>query len=291
MEIAIGLPNAVPGLDGKSLVEFARRAERRGFSSLGAIDRLAYPNYDPLVALGAAAAVTERIRLATTVLNTPYRPNATLLGKQTATLDNLSGGRLTLGVGMGARADDYEVSGIPTKGRVATFIRQIEQMQKVWRGEVRGTEAVGPPPSRPGGPELIMGGGADAAYERAAKYAAGWMSGGGGPEVFAQGAAKTDAAWKSAGRDDKPRKLALCQFALGPDAASDIAQSIKHYYAWLGEYADMIVSSVAATEDMARQYVEEFESVGCDELFMFPASKDPAQVDLLAEAVQPDRAG
>ena len=66
MEIAIGLPNAVPDVDGESLVEFARRADRRGFSSLGTIDRLAYPNYDPLVALGAAAAVTDRIRLATT---------------------------------------------------------------------------------------------------------------------------------------------------------------------------------------------------------------------------------
>jgi alkanesulfonate monooxygenase SsuD/methylene tetrahydromethanopterin reductase-like flavin-dependent oxidoreductase (luciferase family) len=291
MEIAIGLPNAVPGLDGESLVEFARRAEARGFSSLGTIDRLAYPNYDPLVALGAAAAVTDRIQLATTVLITPYRPNATLLGKQTATLDNLSGGRLTLAVGIGGRADDYEVSGIPTKGRGVTLSRQIEQMQQVWRGEVRGTEAVGPPPSRPGGPELIMGGGADAAYERAAKYAAGWMSGGGGPEVFAQGAAKTDAAWKRAGRDDKPRNLALCYFALGPDAANDIAHSMKRYYAFLGEYADHIASHVAATEDMARQYVEGFESAGCDELFMFPSSKDPAQVDLLADAVQPDRAG
>lgn len=291
MEIAIGLPNAVPDVDGESLVEFARRAERRGFSSLGTIDRLAYPNYDPLVALGAAAAVTDRIRLATAILITPYRPNATLLGKQTATLDNLSGGRLTLGVGVGGREDDYEVSGIPTKGRGATLSRQIEQMQKVWRGEVRGTEAVGPPPSRPGGPELVLGGGADSAYERAAKYGDGWIAGAVGPEAFAEGAAKTDAAWKRAGRDDKPRKLALCYFGLGPNAASDVERSIKHYYAWLGEIADQIASSVATTEDMARQYVDAFERAGCDELVMFPSSKDPAQVDLLADAVQPDRAG
>lgn len=93
MEIGIGLPNAVPGVDGKSLTEFARRADVRGFSSLGTIDRIVFPNYEPLAALGAAAAVTERIRLATTILIAPYRPNTALLAKEIATLDHMSGGR------------------------------------------------------------------------------------------------------------------------------------------------------------------------------------------------------
>jgi alkanesulfonate monooxygenase SsuD/methylene tetrahydromethanopterin reductase-like flavin-dependent oxidoreductase (luciferase family) len=287
VEIAIGLPNMVPGVDGKSLTEFARRADRRGFSSLGALDRLAYSGYDPLLSLAAAAAVTERIRLATAILIAPYRPNATALAKEAATLDNLSGGRLTFGVAIGWREDDYEVSGIPYKGRGKAFEGQLEQMKKVWAGEVRGVEPVGPPPARPGGPELIIGGAVDAAYGRAARYGEGWIAGGGLPEYFAEGKAKAETAWERHGREGNPRCLALCYFALGPNAAADIEHSVKHYYGFLGSYADQFAAGVATSGDMARQYVDAFASAGCDELIMFPSSKDPEQVDLLADAVKP----
>jgi alkanesulfonate monooxygenase SsuD/methylene tetrahydromethanopterin reductase-like flavin-dependent oxidoreductase (luciferase family) len=105
MKIGVGLPATVPNVRGDLVVEWARKAEVLGFSSLGIIDRLVYTNYEPLVTLAAAAAVTEKIGLMTTILVAPLR-NTVLLAKQAATLDRISGGRLTLGLGIGGRQEE-----------------------------------------------------------------------------------------------------------------------------------------------------------------------------------------
>jgi alkanesulfonate monooxygenase SsuD/methylene tetrahydromethanopterin reductase-like flavin-dependent oxidoreductase (luciferase family) len=280
MEIGIGLPNSIQDVDAQSLVEFARRADARGFSTLGTVDRIVYLNFEPLLALAGVATVTERIRLATTVLLGPLRLNGILLAKELATLDNLSGGRFWLGIGLGAREDDYGESGIPTRGRGAALDRLLGQIKAVWEGD-----EVGPRTVRPGGPEIFVGGGVDASYERAAKYGAGWIMSGGTPEMFASSASKVDEAWARAGRGDTPRKLSLAYYSLGPDAEAHAERNIGHYYAWLGDYAAQIVGSVATSPDMVQSYVDGFAEAGCDELVLFPASKHPEQVDLLAEAV------
>ena len=93
MDVGIGLPATIPDVERDQLLDWARRAEARGFSSLGTIDRLVYGNYEPLIALAAAAAVTERIKLATTILIAPFRANGALLAKQAASVDRLSHGR------------------------------------------------------------------------------------------------------------------------------------------------------------------------------------------------------
>src|SRR5919108_832196 len=144
MDIGIGLPNSVRGVDRAGIVEWARRAEAAGFSSLGTIDRLLYPSYESLIALAAAAAVTERIRLVTDILIAPLRANAALLAKQAATLDHLSGGRLVLGLSPGGREDDYEVSGLDFTRRGRMFDQQLEELHRLWRGE----GGVGPPPAQ-----------------------------------------------------------------------------------------------------------------------------------------------
>lgn len=284
MDVGIGLPNAVPGTTGDQLVDFARAGEQNGFSSLGTIDRLVYPNYDPLVALAAAAAVTERIRLATTILIVPYRVNAALVAKQAASLQALSGGRFVLGAAIGARDDDYEAGGLTTEGRGDKFDAMLEEMKRIWGGEKRGyAGAIGPPTDDP--PQLIVGGSVDAAFKRAARFADGWMMGGGAPDQFAEAAAKVREAWSDAGRDGEPRLMSLAYFSLGPDSEQNARDSIGHYYEWLGEYADQIVSSTATDPETVQQYVSAFEQAGCDELVFFPASSDPEQASLLAEAL------
>lgn len=141
MDVAVGLPATIPGVERDQLLEWARRAEARGFSSLATLDRIVYPNYEPLIALAAAAAVTERIRLMTAILIAPYRANGALVAKQAATLHHLSGGRLTLGVAVGGREDDYEASGVDFHTRGRDFDEMLATWKRVWDGDSFGTAA------------------------------------------------------------------------------------------------------------------------------------------------------
>jgi alkanesulfonate monooxygenase SsuD/methylene tetrahydromethanopterin reductase-like flavin-dependent oxidoreductase (luciferase family) len=285
MEIGVGLPNAVRWATGEQIVESARRAEAAGFSSLGTIDRIVYPNHESLIVLAAAAAATERIGLLTSILISPLRPTA-LLAKQAASVESISGGRLTLGVAAGGRSDDYDVVDLDFHHRGRIFDEQLEELHELFRGAERGWgQPVVPQPPREGGPELLIGGTVDKAFERAARYAAGWMAGGGGPDAFGVNAAKAEEAWAKAGREGKPRKAALHYFALGDDAEEQAARSLGDYYAFAGEYAERIVQSAVKSPDEVRAVAAAFEANGCDELIFFQANPDPGQVDLLREAL------
>lgn len=282
VDVGIGLPNAVRGVDRAGIVDWAIRAEAAGFPSLGTIDRIVYPSFESLIALAAAAAVTERIRLVTDILIAPLRVNTALLAKQTATLDNLSNGRLVVGLSPGGREDDYEVSGLDFHARGRMFDRQLGELVRFWEGE----RGVGPQPFGGRRPTLLIGGRADAAFRRAAEHGDGWTMGGGDPDGFRQEHERLLEAWRAAGRDGEPRTMALFYFALGDRAEDASRESLGDYYAYLGEYADMIVQGAAKDADTVKQYLAGFEQAGADEVICFPASSDPEQVDLLARAVR-----
>jgi alkanesulfonate monooxygenase SsuD/methylene tetrahydromethanopterin reductase-like flavin-dependent oxidoreductase (luciferase family) len=279
MDIGIGLPNAVHGVERRGIVDWARRADEAGFSSLGTLDRIVYSNFESLVALSAAAAVTERIRLVTDILIAPLRSNTALFAKQTASIDRLSGGRLVLGLSAGNREDDYEVSGVDHHRRGRIFDRQLEELGGLWGGE----RGVGPAPATGERPGLMIGGAVDAAFRRAARYADGWTAGGAPPDQFAGAREKLLEAWRAEGRDGEPRTMALFYFALGDDAKDAARASLGHYYAFLGDYAQNVVDSAATDADTVKRYLAGFEEAGADEVILFPASADPAQVELLAE--------
>ncbi len=222
--------------------------------------------------------MTERIGLSTTVLLAPLRVNAAELAKQALSVNALSNGRLTLGVGLGARGDDYEFSGVEVKDRGKRLDEMLAKVKQTWSGDEVG-------PAAGGEPRLIVGGHADASFARAARFGDGWIAGGSGPEEFAKGAEKTRQAWADAGRDDKPHLMALAYFSLGDRAEEDARAYLMDYYAFLGEeVAGMIAGGAAKDADTVKQYLGAYEAAGCDELVFCPSSADPAQVDLLADA-------
>jgi alkanesulfonate monooxygenase SsuD/methylene tetrahydromethanopterin reductase-like flavin-dependent oxidoreductase (luciferase family) len=285
MKVGIGLPNAVPGTSGEEMTEFARRAEAQGFSGLGTIDRVVYRNWEPLIALAAAAVVTERIELMTTVMLGPLRLNAVQTAKQAMSVNELSGGRLTLGVGLGSRGDDYDVSGVEQRDRGAMLEEMLGYLEETFDDERIG-------PCEAGAPRLLIGGHADASFERAARYGGaghhgvGWIAGGAPPDQYAGMASKVRRAWTDAGNEGEPRLAGLAYYALGDSAEEDARSYLTDYYSFLGEETAQMIASGAATDpDQVEGYLAAFEQAGCGELIFFPSSSDPAQADLLGEAV------
>jgi alkanesulfonate monooxygenase SsuD/methylene tetrahydromethanopterin reductase-like flavin-dependent oxidoreductase (luciferase family) len=231
LDITIGLPNTVAGVTLDSLLEWSGRAEARDFPGVASLDRLVYPGYEALVSLAAAAAVTERVRLSTQVLLAPWRLNAAVVAKQVATVQHLSGGRMVLGIGLGAREDDYTASGISTERRGDRLTEMIDEILGIWEGEERGTAGgIGPPLDDVGRPQLLVGGGVEASFRRAARLGDGWTAGGMPPDQFAQAVEGVRVAWREEGREGNPRLQALAYFGLGPTGVEDAAHDLKHYY-------------------------------------------------------------
>jgi alkanesulfonate monooxygenase SsuD/methylene tetrahydromethanopterin reductase-like flavin-dependent oxidoreductase (luciferase family) len=274
VRIGIGLPNGIPGTPGPLLLEWARRAEAGPFTSIGVVDRVAYDSYEPMASLAAAAGVTDRVRLVTMVVIGPLRATATL-AKEAATIDGLSEGRLTLGVAVGARTEDYDAAGVPHRDRGRRFEDQLGELRDLWE--------TGPGPKA--SPELLVGGSSDAAFARAARYADGYVHGGGPPRAFARAADRARAAWTDLGRPGTPALWGQSYFALGSDAEERGAAYMRDYYAFTGPFAEKIVEGLLTTpQDVAAQ-VRGYAEAGCDELVLLPAVNEPEQADRLADVV------
>jgi alkanesulfonate monooxygenase SsuD/methylene tetrahydromethanopterin reductase-like flavin-dependent oxidoreductase (luciferase family) len=292
MRIGMGLPAAVPEADVTALGEWAATAERLGFCSLGVIDRLVYDNLDPLVALAAAAARTERVELLTTVLNVPYRQNAVVLAKQLASVDRLSGGRLTAGLALGGWPEDYEASGVPHRGLGAAMDAMIATMQQAWDGKLAGASGPMPPlpPERPG---LLVGGLVPAAFTRAATVGQGWIAPSFGIQQVVDGVAAVGKAWNRVGRPGRPRVVTVRYFCFGPRADENAEHYLRHYY--LG-YAPMVKADTPTTPEHLDAELARLRDAGADDVVLMPCTDDLAQVtfaagvlDDLGVSAEPDR--
>jgi alkanesulfonate monooxygenase SsuD/methylene tetrahydromethanopterin reductase-like flavin-dependent oxidoreductase (luciferase family) len=269
ISIGVGLPAVVPGASADLLLEWARVADAGPFSSLGVHDRMAWDGFECLGVLNAAAAVTERIRLASLVLIAPLRP-AAMIASQAAAIQELSGGRLTLGVGIGPRRDDYEAAGASFGTRGRRLEEQLHEFRSHWdTGLAR--------------PRLLIGGGGDAALARMARHAEGYVHGGGPARAFKGAADRALAAWYDAGRTGSPRLVGTGYFALGGREAEG-REFLRSYYRFVGPFAERIADGILRSHDEVAELAAGYAEAGCDELVLFPTVASIEQLHLLAEA-------
>lgn len=283
-----------PDLDSATLRAWARVIDEGPFSALCWGERIAFDNPESLTLLGAVAAWTERVRLVTTVI-VPQLHDPVMLAKALATGDLISGGRLTVGIGVGGRHEDYEAVGAdPATQTMRQLAERVAVMKRVWAGE-KVTESVlpvGPPPVQVGGPPLLVG----TIGPKTVRSAAAWADGMAGTildldpvkqnELF--DVART--AWADAGKP-RPHLATSFWFALGDrdEARAQVHRHLRRYMNWIpGEYVDAMAPATgfAGTEDDLLAVLEQFERIGTDEVHLIPTSSDVDQLTRIADVVK-----
>jgi alkanesulfonate monooxygenase SsuD/methylene tetrahydromethanopterin reductase-like flavin-dependent oxidoreductase (luciferase family) len=280
------MPVMEPDLDAATLKAWARMIDDGPFSSLCWGERIAFDNPECLTLLGALAAWTDRVRLVTTVV-VPQLHDPVLLAKQLATGDMLSGGRLTVGVGVGGRQEDYHAVGADTATQTMRGLAdRVAIMKRIWLGE-KVTESVvpvGPPPAQSGGPPLFVG----TTGPKTVRNAAAWADGLAGTtldlDTTKQNALFDVArdAWAEAGRS-APHLATSFWFAFGEgdEPRRQVHRHLRRYMNWIpADYVDAMAPTTgwAGTEDELRQTLAGFEAIGTDEVHLIPTSADIDQV-------------
>lgn len=292
MEYGVCLPYMKEGLGRRDLLGWARAIDEGPFASLSCGERITGPTVDMRGVLAAAAAVTERVRIVSSLYVLPMH-DAVRAAKEIATLDVLSEGRAAVTVGVGGREADYRAVGMPFARRHQKMDEQVAEMRRIWRGEppFEGADPVGPCPIQPGGPPIHAGVMGPKAMARAARWADGvyvW-SGNGEQAEIERLLALADSAWETARRTQAPRRIGGFWYSLAPEDAGGKLRSYVHdYLAIFGEAPAraMAKGMHRDTPDAVQEALDGLEAAGCDEVFLVPATAERAEVDRLAEILQ-----
>jgi alkanesulfonate monooxygenase SsuD/methylene tetrahydromethanopterin reductase-like flavin-dependent oxidoreductase (luciferase family) len=291
MDISMTLPTMLPH-GRREVLSWCRQVDEGPWTSLAVPERVTFTSHALTVQLAAAAALTERVRLWTTLVILPAH-NAVQVAKDMASVDQLSDGLLTLGVGVGGRRQDYEAIGGDYTNRWQRMDDQVATMRRIWAQEppFPGSDPVGPPPVQSGGPPLVAGVIGPKALARAAKWAAGvddpsQITEVVGDVLAAQRQRVVD-AWKLAGRDEAPHFSTSLWYALGPDAKERLGEYVFEYMKIFDpSFARTLAESAAVhTPEALRQAIDAARGVGCDEFFLVPTTADPDELDRTREAL------
>ena len=287
MRVGLTLPTMMPGLDRDALLAWARRSDARPFATLAAGERIAFPNPDLLVAMGAAAAVTTRVELMLTVVVLPLHVTA-IVAKQIATLDLLSNGRVTVGVGVGGREEDYRAAGVRFERRLRRMAEQVASMRRIWSGEPSAADSspIGPPPVH--APPVLVGALAHDSIRLAARWADGLCGFSFGPDGAEMAAAfdVARAAWREHGRPS-PRLVASAWYSVAPDGRDRMDAYVARYLGVFGERAARSMARLCTTTSPAalRDALRRTEDAGADDFVLVPTTTDPDEVERVADLV------
>jgi alkanesulfonate monooxygenase SsuD/methylene tetrahydromethanopterin reductase-like flavin-dependent oxidoreductase (luciferase family) len=280
MEIGVGFPGLFRGVHRELLLSWARQAEAAEFDCLSSGERLASTTPELMTTMAMVGAVTERIRLMTTVALLPLHSTG-FITKQAATLDVLTEGRFTLGVGVGHRPQDYAAADIDKPTRLTRFEHQLAFMRRQWAGEpAEGEPRIGPPPYTPGGPRLLIGPLNPKSARRAA-LADGIASFGADPADHLAVYQSALDAWKRAGRGGRPYFAAGAFFALGPEADRKGLEYVQWHHGVKDGQAFYDRSVIA--ESRVRDAMKAFTDIGVDEFYFVPTIPEVDQVNRLAD--------
>jgi len=290
MDIGLTLPSFVPGASRADILEWCRRVDEGPFTSISVGERIAYPSHELVTTLAFAAAATERVRIVSTVAVLPIH-DPVRFAKQMATVDVLSGGRLTVGVGVGGRDQDYAALGVPFERRFARLDEQVETMQRVWRGEnvVDGLPAIGPVPVQPGGPPLLTAAMGPKSLARSAVWAHGLAGFDLGPDPAGVDATfrRAEEAWLVAGRAEPPWLSTSSWFALGEGAADRLSGYAYEYLSNFGDRAARAMAALCRLSDPGamREIFAALSETRCNEIVLVPTTVDISELDRLTAAV------
>jgi alkanesulfonate monooxygenase SsuD/methylene tetrahydromethanopterin reductase-like flavin-dependent oxidoreductase (luciferase family) len=293
VRVGMTMPVMEPDLDAATLESWARAVDEGPFSSLCFGERIAFDNPESLTLLGALAAWTQRVRLVTTVI-VPQLHDPVMLAKALATGDLISSGRLTVGLGVGGRTEDYDAVGAdPRTQTMRAMADRATIMKRVWAGEkvTDSTLPVGPAPVQPGGPSLLVG----TMGPRTVRSAAVWADGLAGTTLDLDTAKVGDlfdvarTAWAEAG-SSAPHLATSFWFAIGgsDDARAQVHRHLRRYMNWIpAEYIDAMAPTTgfAGTEAALTDTLQRFADVGTDEVYLIPTTSDAEQLRCAADAV------
>lgn len=286
----------------------ARAAEEAGYDGVSAGEHLFFhgPVTNGLITLAAAAGATTRIRLLSSLTLLPLYP-AALAAKMITTLDQVSGGRFDLGVGVGGEfPPEFTAAGVDVQERGARADEALELFGALWAGgpvdfagrfttvpelELR------PGPVQPGGPPIWLGGRKPAAIQRAGRFGDVWLPYMYSPEQLASSLADVRRAAEACGRDPSSVRGAIyCWGGVGEDAAASRRAVVGFVGAVYQQDFDRIADRYLLHGDPERVVarVREYADAGAETLVFSPAGVGEQRqriVDLFTRAVLPDLQG